>query len=85
MDLKEFFKRIKHNHGLMMVLCCLVPLLLLYGAVYFFGLSKSYLYWFAILLCPLMHFWMMKDMHKHGKGQDEGQNKEHDKEGGGCH
>jgi len=74
---KPEIKKLKHNHGLMMLLCCVVPLLLLIGAVYLFGLSKSYLYWFFLLLCPLMHFLMMKDMHKE-KGSDG-------KERGGCH
>ncbi len=78
MKLKDFYEKIKHNHGLMMLLCCGIPLLLLYGAVYFFGLSKSYLFWFIILLCPLMHFWMMRDMHKK-KPQEEGE------ENGKCH
>lgn len=81
MKLKDLYNKVRHNHGLMMMLCCIVPLLLVISAVYFFGFSKSYLYWFLILLCPLMHFWMMKDMHKH----DKGQNKEHDKDKGGCH
>lgn len=56
--------KIKHNHGLMMLLCCGTPLIILLIAVYYFGISKSYLYWFVLLLCPLMHLWMMKDMHK---------------------
>lgn len=64
MGLKELYNKIKHNHVLMMVVCCGVPLLLLLGAVYIFGLSKNYLFWFILLLCPLMHFFMMKNMHK---------------------
>lgn len=55
------------KHLLMMVVCCAIPLLLIGAAVYFFGLSKSYLYWSILLLCPLMHLFMMKDMHKHPK------------------
>ncbi len=77
MKLKDFYEKIKHNHGLMMLLCCGIPLLLLYGAVYFFGLSKSYLFWFIILLCPLMHFWMMKDMHKKQPQNIEGEMNKH--------
>ena len=64
MKLKNLYEKIKHNHSLMMLLCCVIPLVLLYGGVYFFGLSNSYLYWSILLLCPVMHFWMMKNMHK---------------------
>ena len=64
MKIKEFYEKIRHNHGLMMLVCCIAPLLILVGAVYLFGISKSYLYWFILLLCPLLHIWMMKDMHK---------------------
>jgi len=66
-DIKEKTKEIKHNHGLMMLICCIVPLILLIIAINFFGLSRSYLTWFILLLCPIMHFFMMRDMHKKGK------------------
>jgi hypothetical protein len=80
MNLKEAYSRIRHDHSLMMVICCMVPLALLYTAVYVFGVSKGYLYWSIILLCPLMHFIMMKDMCKsnsescdnHDKKEKEG-------------
>ncbi len=64
MTIKEKIKKLRHNYALMMVICCGVPLLLLLGAIYFFGLSRSYLFWFILLLCPIMHYFMMKDMHK---------------------
>ncbi len=71
-SIKEKIRKIRHNHGLMMIICCGLPLLLLIGAVYFFGLSKSYLYWFILLLCPLMHYLMMKYMHGDKKdGEDK--------------
>lgn len=73
MTIKEKIKKLKHNHALMMLVCCGVPLLLLLGAVYFFGLSRSYLFWFVLLLCPLMHYFMMKDMR--GDKKDEGDKK----------
>ncbi len=63
-SIKEKIRKIRHNHGLMMVICCGAPLILLGIAIYFFGLSKSYLFWFILLLCPIMHYFMMKDMHK---------------------
>ena len=62
--MKDIIKKIRHNHSLMMVLCCAVPLVLLVIAVSFLGLSSSYVFWFLFLLCPLLHYIMMKDMHK---------------------
>ncbi len=71
-SIKEKIEKIRHNHTLMMVVCCGIPLLLLIGAVYFFGLSRSYLFWFILLLCPLLHYFMMKDMHKkHSKSKNK--------------
>ena len=71
-NVKEKTKERKHNHGLMMMVCCVAPLVLLIMAVYFFGLSKSYLTWFILLLCPIMHFFMMKNMHGDKKdGEDK--------------
>lgn len=78
--MSKWFDKLKHNHLLMMIVCCVVPLVLVLGAVNLFGLSRSYLLWFMILLCPLMHYFMRKDMHtskdpKKGKGDRKG----------GCH
>jgi len=71
--LKGIYKSIRENHGLMMAVCCGVPLILLAIAVYFLGLSRSYLFWFIILLCPLMHYLMMMDMHKKSSsGKEDG-------------
>ncbi|HMM21500.1 MAG TPA: DUF2933 domain-containing protein [Selenomonadales bacterium] len=50
------------KHGLMMVLCCLVPLGLAFGLKAMgYGTVASYL---AFLMCPLMHIFMMRGMHK---------------------
>jgi hypothetical protein len=71
----KLIEKIKHNHSVMMLLCCGIPLVILFIGVYFFGLSNKYIYWFAIALCPVMHFFMMKDMHKnHIKGKGEKEN-----------
>lgn len=82
---KTWWEKIKQNHGLMMVLCCGIPLIVLLIAVYAFGVSRSYLFWFVLLLCPLMHFFMMKDMHKGHAEHKEDQGKEGKTKGGGCH
>ncbi len=69
--MEDRFKKLRHNHSLMMVICCGIPLILLVVAVYLFGLSKSYLFWFILLLCPIMHFWMIGDMHKEHLKKEE--------------
>lgn len=56
----------------MMAICCLVPIALLVGILSFFKASNDYWAWLIILLCPLMHIWMMKG-HKHSEaGEEEG-------------
>jgi Flp pilus assembly protein TadB len=79
MGMSNLHNKIRHNHLLMMVVCCIIPLALLYIAVYSFGISRSYLYWLIILLCPLMHVWMMRDMHKKGSHKDNKRSE------GSCH
>ncbi len=74
--MSKWTEKIKHNHGLLMIICCLVPLALLFAAVKYFGFSRSYLFWFILLLCPAMHYFMMKDMRK--KSSEK-------KEAGKCH
>ena len=57
------FRKLKHNHW-MMIICCTIPLILLAIAVYIFGLDNKYIFWFILLLCPVLHYFMMEDMHK---------------------
>lgn len=46
------------KHGLLMILCCMIPLALALTLKYLgYGTVASYL---VILLCPLMHFLMMR-------------------------
>jgi len=75
---RRWYESVRHNHLLMMLICCALPLLLLFVAVSIFSLSNSYLYWSVLLLCPLMHFFMMKHMHsdkKDGKDKKGGEDK----------
>lgn len=72
--MKKWIEKIRHNHMLMMILCCAAPIIAIYAAVYFFGLSKTYIFWAFLILCPLMHYFMMKEMHKG-----------HESKKGGCH
>lgn len=64
---EEGCKSVKRTKGIMLV-CCLIVMILLIAAAYFFGIGKNYSYWLILLLCPLMQFFMMKDVHK-GKGK----------------
>ena len=79
---ESWIGKIKHNHLLMMVICCLIPLILLVVAVKLFGLSRSYLFWAVLLLCPLSHYFMMKSMHNKSAHENSGKNNEKE---GGCH
>jgi hypothetical protein len=56
------------KHTLIMVLCCLIPIAIL-GVLWAVGISGSYLLLGVVLLCPLMHIFMMRGMHK-GGGHD---------------
>lgn len=57
------------SHGLIMFLCCLIPVALLFGAAAF-G-YRGALAWGMLLLCPLGHLLMMR-----GMGHDHGSQKE---------
>jgi len=58
------------KHTLIMVLCCLIPLAIL-GVLWATGISGNYLVLGVILLCPLLHIFMMRGMHK-GSGEGDG-------------
>ncbi len=68
----------KHRHTLMMVLGCIIPLLLL-GILWFEGVSQNIFSFGIILLCPIMHLLMVKNM-KHGTQNPESQIVENKKE-----
>ncbi len=68
----------KHKHTLMMVLGCMIPLLLL-AILWFAGVSQNILSFGILLLCPIMHLVMMKNM-KHGTQNPQSQIDENKKE-----
>ncbi len=68
----------KHRHTLMMVLGCVIPLVIL-GVLWFAGVSQNILYFGILLLCPIMHLVMMKNM-KHGTQNPESRIDENKKE-----
>lgn len=52
----------KKSHLWIMLLCCLIPIVAL-GAVFLFNIPLSSVLLFGlILLCPLLHLLMMKNM-----------------------
>lgn len=72
--MNDWIEKIKKNHGLMMGVCCILPIAILFVAVKYFDLNRSYLFWGVLLLCPVLHYFMMKDMHK-GKGDKKEKNR----------
>ncbi len=68
----------KHRHTLMMVLGCVIPLVLL-GILWVAGVSQNILSFGIILLCPIMHLLMMKNM-KHGNDIESKKGNENKKE-----
>jgi amino acid permease len=70
----NWFEKVKQNHLLLMIICCALPLVVLLVFVYGFGIRNNYIWWAAILLCPISHLIMMRFMHDDDKGSK-----------GGCH
>lgn len=64
--MKLLFNSIKHNHSLLMILCCVVPLVAILALSYFNVLS-SWGYYAIFLLCPMMHVFMHKGHTAHAK------------------
>lgn len=64
--LKSSLTKIKHNHALMMVLCCGIPIVGIL-ALSSLGILGSWGYYALILICPLGHFLMMREMHSSSK------------------
>ena len=53
------------RHALLMTLCCAIPLALI-AAVTVLQIDLGTMgYWAILLLCPLMHLFMMRGMHGH--------------------
>ena len=64
--LKSILARIKHNHALMMILCCGIPIggILALSSL---GILGSWGYYALFLICPVGHLLMMRGMHSNSK------------------
>jgi membrane protein YdbS with pleckstrin-like domain len=60
----------QHNHNLMMAVCYIIPIAVILGLFFTGGFSgsNSLLILAAVLICPLMHMFMMPAMMKKGNG-----------------
>jgi hypothetical protein len=66
------FEKIRHNHALLMILCCAAPLVGLLALSYL-GLLGSWAFYALFLLCPLAHILMCRKGHgEHGEKNDRG-------------
>ena len=61
-------RRHANKHSLIMLLCCLIPLVIIV-VLWAVGVSGGYLFLSVLLLCPLLHFVMMRGMND-GSGHD---------------
>ncbi len=59
--------RSHHGHGLLMVVCCGVPLVLIV-VLSILGIVGSWGYYALILLCPIIHFLLIRGMGAKHKG-----------------
>ncbi len=63
-----------HKHTLLMIIGCLAPLVIL-GILWFAGVSQNILFFGILLLCPVMHLFMIKNM-KHDAQKIENKKEE---------
>ncbi|OGD84641.1 hypothetical protein A2696_03820 [Candidatus Curtissbacteria bacterium RIFCSPHIGHO2_01_FULL_41_13] len=54
------------NHGLLMIIGCLVPIFAI-GLFALFGVSQKSLFILLVLACPLGHLFLMRGHEKHDK------------------
>lgn len=73
-------EKLKENHALVMVVCCLVPIAVVYAGVTYLGWSRNILLWGMLLLCPLSHILLMRG--HSGHGGHEGHDTQHEENGG---
>ena len=60
--LKSIVEKIRQNSFFAMVLCCVLPLIVIF-TLSSFGFQQSWGYYALFLLCPLAHVLMFKNSH----------------------
>ena len=78
-DNRNMNKGLFSRHNLMMALGCIIPLLLI-GILWAAGVSQNTLSFGILLLCPIMHLFMMKNM-DHGARESHDRIDDNKKEG----
>lgn len=59
-----------NRHLWLVLLCCLIPVAAL-GAIFLFNVPvSSALFVGILLLCPILHLWMMKGMRHHAHDRE---------------
>ena len=64
--IKLLIEKIKHNHAMMMIICCGIPIVGIM-ALSSLGILGSWGYYALILVCPLGHIFLMRGMHSNSK------------------
>lgn len=59
--MKNLLEKIRHNHMLLMIVCCVVPIAIVFIGITFLSWGNKWLTYGILLLCPLAHIFMMKD------------------------
>jgi len=59
--LKSIVNKIRQNSFFAMVLCCGLPLIVIF-TLSFLGILRSWGLYALLLICPLAHLWMMREM-----------------------
>jgi len=59
--LKSIVEKIRQNSFFAMVLCCVLPLIVIF-TLSFLGILRSWGLYALVLICPLAHLWMMRGM-----------------------
>lgn len=79
-------EKLQKHHTLVMVIGCALPIAVAFISAYVWGLQRSYWVWLFLLLCPLVHYLLMKEFHKEHPSE---QNDTHASHSGGkkscCH
>ncbi len=57
----------KKSHVLIMILCCLIPIIGLVAITIFKLPLSNILFWAMVLICPVSMFFMMKSMFQENK------------------